>query len=68
MVRSALALAPAQDHDDGTGLGSVEVCWCPPSASWPYHGYVVPDEQRARETRVICVIHADRITLDAIHH
>jgi PPOX class probable F420-dependent enzyme len=33
-----------------------------------YDGSVVPVEQRARETRVMCVIHADRIALDAIHH
>ena len=32
-----------------------------------YYGYVYPVEQRARETRVICRIHARRITLDAIH-
>jgi PPOX class probable F420-dependent enzyme len=32
-----------------------------------YYGYVYPLEQRARETRVICRIHARRITLDAIH-
>lgn len=32
-----------------------------------YYGYIYPLEQRARETRVICRIHARRITLDAIH-
>lgn len=33
-----------------------------------YYGFVVPASERDRETRVMCVIHADRITLDAIHH
>ena len=32
-----------------------------------YYGWVSPVEQRGRETRVICRIHARRITLDAIH-
>jgi PPOX class probable F420-dependent enzyme len=32
-----------------------------------FYGYVYPVEQRARETRVICRIHARRISLDAIH-
>jgi len=32
-----------------------------------YYGFVYPVEQKARETRVICRIHARRITLDAIH-
>lgn len=32
-----------------------------------YYGYVYPADQQARETRVICRIHAWRITLDAIH-
>jgi len=32
-----------------------------------FYGHVYPVEQRARETRVICRIHARRITLDAIH-
>jgi PPOX class probable F420-dependent enzyme len=32
-----------------------------------YYGHIYPDEQRQRETRVICRIHAQRITLDAIH-
>ena len=32
-----------------------------------YYGYIYPATQRARETRVICRIHARRITLDAIH-
>jgi PPOX class probable F420-dependent enzyme len=36
--------------------------------SYPaYYGYVYPEEQRARETRVICRIHPRRVTLDAIH-
>ena len=33
----------------------------------PFYGEIYPVEQRARETRVICRIHARRITLDAIH-
>lgn len=32
-----------------------------------YYGYVYPADQQGRETRVICRIHARRITLDAIH-
>ena len=32
-----------------------------------FYGCIYPVEQRARETRVICRIHARRITLDAIH-
>jgi PPOX class probable F420-dependent enzyme len=32
-----------------------------------FYGYVYPAAQRWRETRVICRIHARRITLDAIH-
>ena len=32
-----------------------------------YYGFVYPTEQRSRETRVICRIHARRVTLDAIH-
>lgn len=32
-----------------------------------FYGYVYPTEQQTRETRVICRIHARRITLDAIH-
>jgi PPOX class probable F420-dependent enzyme len=32
-----------------------------------YYGFVYPAEQQARETRVICRIHARRISLDAIH-
>lgn len=36
--------------------------------SYPcYDGYVYPVEQQALETRVICRIHATRITLEAIH-
>ncbi len=32
-----------------------------------YYGCIYPVDQQARETRVICRIHARRITLDAIH-
>ena len=32
-----------------------------------FYGFIYPSEQRARETRVTCRIHARRITLDAIH-
>jgi PPOX class probable F420-dependent enzyme len=32
-----------------------------------YYGFVYPAEQRARESRVTCRIHARRISLDAIH-
>lgn len=32
-----------------------------------FYGFVYPESQRARETRVIVRIHARRITLDAIH-
>jgi PPOX class probable F420-dependent enzyme len=32
-----------------------------------FDGYVYPVEQRGRETRVVCRIHARRISLDAIH-
>ncbi len=32
-----------------------------------FYGYVHPAEQAARETRVLCRIHARKITLDAIH-
>jgi PPOX class probable F420-dependent enzyme len=32
-----------------------------------FYGHVYPPEQEARETRIICRIHATRITLDAIH-
>ena len=32
-----------------------------------YYGYVFPDEQASRETRIICRIHPGRVTLDAIH-
>ena len=36
--------------------------------SYPaFYGYIHPAGQRARETRVVCRIHARRITLDAIH-
>jgi PPOX class probable F420-dependent enzyme len=32
-----------------------------------YYGHIYPLAQRSRETRVICRIHARRVTLDAIH-
>lgn len=32
-----------------------------------FYGYVYPVERQAQETRVICRIHARRVTLDAIH-
>jgi PPOX class probable F420-dependent enzyme len=32
-----------------------------------YYGHIHPMAQQARETRVICRIHARRVTLDAIH-
>jgi PPOX class probable F420-dependent enzyme len=32
-----------------------------------YYGYLYPEAQRFRETRVICRIHPRRVTLDAIH-
>jgi PPOX class probable F420-dependent enzyme len=32
-----------------------------------YYGCIYPLDQQARESRVICRIHARRITLDAIH-
>lgn len=32
-----------------------------------YYGYVFPFEKKECETRVICRIHAKRMTLDAIH-
>lgn len=32
-----------------------------------YYGYVFPLEKREHETRLICRIHATKITLDAIH-
>ena len=32
-----------------------------------FYGYVYPIERQQRETRVICRIHARKITLDAIH-
>jgi PPOX class probable F420-dependent enzyme len=32
-----------------------------------YYGYVFPLEKRECETRIICRIHARKITLDAIH-
>jgi PPOX class probable F420-dependent enzyme len=33
-----------------------------------FYGHVYPAEQAARETRISCRIHADRVSLDAIHH
>jgi PPOX class probable F420-dependent enzyme len=33
-----------------------------------YYGYVFPLEKRNHETRIICRIHARKITLDAIHN
>lgn len=32
-----------------------------------YYGYIYPEAQRDRETRLIARIHATKITLDAIH-
>lgn len=32
-----------------------------------FYGYIYPVEQRARETRVICRIHARRVALEAIY-
>jgi PPOX class probable F420-dependent enzyme len=32
-----------------------------------YYGHIYPVTQQARETRIICRIHARRVTLDAIH-
>jgi PPOX class probable F420-dependent enzyme len=32
-----------------------------------YYGYVYPVSQRDKETRLICRIHAEKISLDAIH-
>jgi PPOX class probable F420-dependent enzyme len=32
-----------------------------------YYGYVFPEEKQAQETRLVCRIHASKITLDAIH-
>ncbi len=32
-----------------------------------YYGYVFPLEKMERETRIICRIHAKKVTLDAIH-
>jgi hypothetical protein len=32
-----------------------------------YYGYVFPLDKKERETRVICRIRAQKITLDAIH-
>ena len=32
-----------------------------------FYGYIYPVEQPQRETRIICRIHARKITLDAIH-
>jgi PPOX class probable F420-dependent enzyme len=32
-----------------------------------YYGHIYPVERQQRETRIICLIHARQITLDAIH-
>ena len=32
-----------------------------------YYGYVFPNEKQKMETRIICRIHAKRVTVDAIH-
>ncbi len=32
-----------------------------------YYGYVFPVEKREQETRIICRIHAKKVTIDAIH-
>ena len=32
-----------------------------------YYGYVFPEKRRLEETRIICRVHAKKITLDAIH-
>jgi len=32
-----------------------------------YYGYVFPEKRRLEETRIICRVHATKITLDAIH-
>jgi PPOX class probable F420-dependent enzyme len=32
-----------------------------------FYGYVYPVDQRARETRIMCRIHARRVLVDAIH-
>lgn len=32
-----------------------------------YYGFIYPEEQQFKETRVICRLHASKITLDAIH-
>ncbi len=32
-----------------------------------YYGYIFPLEKCEHETRIICRLHADRVTLDAIH-
>ena len=32
-----------------------------------YYGHVFPVEQQAKETRIICSLHGNKITLDAIH-
>lgn len=33
-----------------------------------FYGHVYPAEQAAHEHRVVCRIHPDRVSLDAIHH
>ncbi|MFN8485586.1 MAG: PPOX class F420-dependent oxidoreductase [Anaerolineae bacterium] len=32
-----------------------------------YYGYIYPEEQRDRETRLLCRIHPTKLTVDAIH-
>ena len=32
-----------------------------------YYGHVFPIEQKAKETHIICYLHGNKITLDAIH-
>lgn len=32
-----------------------------------FYGFVYPVEKQSQETRVICRLHAQKITLDAIH-
>ena len=33
-----------------------------------FYGHIYPQEQVARETRVVCRLHPAKVTLDAIHH
>jgi GH25 family lysozyme M1 (1,4-beta-N-acetylmuramidase) len=32
-----------------------------------YYGYIFPEEQRAKETRIICKLKPKRVNVDAIH-